>query len=140
MNGVQAQTAGPPDTADAMLLAEQEEFLQGMENWVPEAACAVEVDAEDGGEGWDPGEMDEPDQEAPRFAAGPEPAPSRSHPGQPCQAGQSSQSSQPLFQPQQMQQDEIDYLNAYHETVYQKIAPHLSDAEREWLREATKSI
>ena len=42
--------------------------------------------------------------------------------------------------PEQMQQDEIDYLNAYHETVYQKIAPHLSDAEREWLREATKSI
>ena len=42
--------------------------------------------------------------------------------------------------PQQMQQDEIDYLNAYHETVYQKIAPHLNDAEREWLREATKSI
>lgn len=42
--------------------------------------------------------------------------------------------------PAQMQQDEIDYLNAYHETVYQKIAPHLSDAEREWLREATKSI
>ena len=42
--------------------------------------------------------------------------------------------------PQQMQQDEIDYLNAYHETVYQKIAPHLNDVEREWLREATKSI
>lgn len=42
--------------------------------------------------------------------------------------------------PEQMQQDEIDYLNAYHETVYQKIAPYLSDAEREWLREATKSI
>ena len=42
--------------------------------------------------------------------------------------------------PEQMQQDEIDYLNAYHETVYQKIAPYLSDAEREWLREATRNI
>ena len=42
--------------------------------------------------------------------------------------------------PEQMQQDEIDYLNAYHETVYQKTAPYLSDAEREWLREATRNI
>ena len=42
--------------------------------------------------------------------------------------------------PEQMQQDEIDYLNAYHETVYRTIAPYLNEAEREWLREATKSI
>ena len=42
--------------------------------------------------------------------------------------------------PQQMQQDEIDYLNAYHETVYQKIAPYLNEAERTWLREATRRI
>ena len=41
---------------------------------------------------------------------------------------------------EQMQPDEIDYLNRYHETVYEKIAPHLSEAEREWLRAATAEI
>lgn len=39
-----------------------------------------------------------------------------------------------------MQPDEIDFLNQYHETVYQKIAPHLNEEEREWLRSATASI
>lgn len=42
--------------------------------------------------------------------------------------------------PDQMQQDEIEYLNRYHETVYEKIAPHLDAAEREWLREATAPL
>ena len=41
---------------------------------------------------------------------------------------------------EQMQPDEIEYLNQYHETVYQKIAPHLNEEEREWLRSATASI
>ena len=42
--------------------------------------------------------------------------------------------------PEQMQQDEIDYLNAYHETVYRTIAPYLNEAERAWLREVTRNI
>ena len=129
MNGVQAQTAGPPGTADAMFLAEQEEFLQGMENWVPEAACAVEVDAEDGGEGWDPGEMDELDQEAPRLVAGPASAPSRSHPGQPCQAGQSSQPSPPHFQPQQMQQDQHMKQMEQSQQVQQPQRAHIDQTQ-----------
>ena len=41
---------------------------------------------------------------------------------------------------EQMQPDEIEYLNQYHETVYQKIAPHLNEEECEWLRLATASI
>ena len=41
---------------------------------------------------------------------------------------------------EQMQPDEIEYLNQYHEMVYQKIAPHLNEEEREWLRSATASI
>lgn len=40
----------------------------------------------------------------------------------------------------QMQPEEIAYLNAYHERVYQKIAPHLNEEEREWLRSATAGI
>jgi len=36
-----------------------------------------------------------------------------------------------------MLQEEIDWLNQYHETVYKMLAPHLSDGERAWLREAT---
>lgn len=42
--------------------------------------------------------------------------------------------------PEQMQPDEVKYLNAYHEKVYKEIAPHLNDEEREWLRNATKKI
>ena len=42
--------------------------------------------------------------------------------------------------PEQMKQDEKDWLNQYHEKVYEKIAPHITDEEREWLREATRAI
>lgn len=36
--------------------------------------------------------------------------------------------------------EEIDWLNSYHKKVYNTIAPHLDDEEREWLREATRAI
>ena len=39
-----------------------------------------------------------------------------------------------------MQPDEIAYLNKYHETVYEKIAPFLNEDERAWLRKATRAI
>jgi len=39
-----------------------------------------------------------------------------------------------------MTQEEIDWLNAYHQTVYQTLAPSLEDADREWLAAATKPI
>ena len=42
--------------------------------------------------------------------------------------------------PEQMQPDEIDYLNRYHEVVYEKISPLLNEEEREWLRKATRKI
>ena len=42
--------------------------------------------------------------------------------------------------PEQMQPDEIDYLNNYHEMVYNNIAPHLTGKERQWLREATRGV
>lgn len=35
---------------------------------------------------------------------------------------------------------EIDWLNAYHQQVNEKIAPHLNEVEREWLRDKTKVI
>lgn len=35
---------------------------------------------------------------------------------------------------------EIDWLNAYHQEVYEKIAPHLNEVEKEWLRDKTKAI
>lgn len=34
----------------------------------------------------------------------------------------------------------IDWLNAYHATVYERLAPHLSDAEQRWLAGKTKAI
>ena len=36
--------------------------------------------------------------------------------------------------------EEIRWLNDYHQTVYDKISPHLDEAERAWLREATKPL
>lgn len=35
---------------------------------------------------------------------------------------------------------EIDWLNAYHAEVYDKLSPYLSDAERIWLKEKTEAI
>jgi len=32
------------------------------------------------------------------------------------------------------------YLNEYHQTVYEKIAPMIPEEEREWLKEATRAI
>jgi len=42
--------------------------------------------------------------------------------------------------PEQMQPEEIAYLNAYHEAVYKAVAPHLNEEERVWLRRATARV
>ena len=39
--------------------------------------------------------------------------------------------------PELLTREEIGWLDDYHETVYQKISPHLDETERIWLREAT---
>lgn len=36
--------------------------------------------------------------------------------------------------------EEIDWLNQYHQKVYEKLAPYLSETEKKWLRNATKAI
>lgn len=36
--------------------------------------------------------------------------------------------------------EEIRWLNKYHQTVYEKLAPDLNNDEREWLKEACKAI
>lgn len=40
----------------------------------------------------------------------------------------------------EMLPEEVDWLNQYHRHVYDMLSPHLDDADREWLREATKAI
>ena len=42
--------------------------------------------------------------------------------------------------PEMMTERERALLNAYHEKVYEKIAPHLNEEERAWLKEATRAI
>ncbi len=42
--------------------------------------------------------------------------------------------------PELMKQEEKDYLNAYHEKVYEVVAPHLNEDEREWLKQYTRKI
>lgn len=39
-----------------------------------------------------------------------------------------------------MTNEEIAWLNDYHQTVYEKLSPHLSDEEKEWLKNKTKAI
>ena len=39
-----------------------------------------------------------------------------------------------------MTQKEIDWLNAFHKAVYEKLSPYLTDAEKTWLKEETKAI
>ena len=41
---------------------------------------------------------------------------------------------------EQMTQEEIDWLNQYHQTVYERLSPHLDSDEVEWLREACEAI
>lgn len=40
----------------------------------------------------------------------------------------------------EMQQDEIDYLNWYHQHVYDTLSPHLTPDEAAWLKEACKPL
>ena len=42
--------------------------------------------------------------------------------------------------PEEMSKDEIAWLNNYHKDVYEKIGPHLTEEEREWLKEYTRAI
>ena len=42
--------------------------------------------------------------------------------------------------PEQMQPDEIEYLNRYHQMVYDRISPYLGEEEKDWLRVATRAI
>ncbi|NMA75390.1 MAG: aminopeptidase P family protein [Bacteroidales bacterium] len=37
-------------------------------------------------------------------------------------------------------QEEIDWLNSYHKTVFQKLSPHLSKEKQTWLKKATETI
>lgn len=37
-------------------------------------------------------------------------------------------------------QEEMDWLNTYHETVFKKLSPHLSKEEQLWLRKATTTL
>lgn len=42
--------------------------------------------------------------------------------------------------PDMMSEDEKKLLNAYHKTVYEKIAPYLDEEEKEWLKKYTREI
>ena len=35
---------------------------------------------------------------------------------------------------------EVEWLNCYHEAVYEALAPHLDDGEKAWLREETRKV
>lgn len=39
-----------------------------------------------------------------------------------------------------MEKRDVEYLNEYHRQVYEKIAPHLTEEERQWLKEATREV
>ena len=37
-------------------------------------------------------------------------------------------------------QEELDWLNAYHQRVFDTLSPHLNQEEADWLREACAPI
>lgn len=39
-----------------------------------------------------------------------------------------------------MEKRDVQYLNEYHRQVYEKISPHLTEEERQWLKEATRPM
>ncbi len=41
---------------------------------------------------------------------------------------------------EELNSEELDWINRYHETVYKKLSPHLNDEEKAWLKEKTKPI
>ncbi|HMA62070.1 MAG TPA: aminopeptidase P family protein [bacterium] len=45
-----------------------------------------------------------------------------------------------LIDKEAMTADQIEWLNEYHKTVFEKLSPHLSDDEKAWLKEKTKAI
>lgn len=45
-----------------------------------------------------------------------------------------------LFELESMTDEEIQWVDNYHTMVYDRLSPSLSDNERAWLREATKSL
>lgn len=42
--------------------------------------------------------------------------------------------------PDEMTKFEREWLNHYHAQVYEKIAPHLTEEEKAWLKEYTRAI
>ncbi len=45
-----------------------------------------------------------------------------------------------LFDIEEMTEEEIDWVDSYHAMVYDRLSPMLSDEEKAWLAEATKSL
>jgi len=39
-----------------------------------------------------------------------------------------------------LSQEEIDWLNQYHQTVFDRLSPHLDADEQKWLREACATL
>lgn len=42
--------------------------------------------------------------------------------------------------PEEMSRSEREWLNRYHQEVYEKIGPHLTEEERQWLKQYTRAI
>ena len=42
--------------------------------------------------------------------------------------------------PEEMSEEERQWLNEYHQKVYEIVGPMLSEEERQWLKEATAEI
>lgn len=45
-----------------------------------------------------------------------------------------------LVEPSYLSNDEINWLNDYHQMVYDKLSPYLNDEENEWLKKYTRKI
>ena len=51
-----------------------------------------------------------------------------------------AQSDLDALRPELMTEEEKQLLNAYHQSVYEKISPYLEAEEKEWLKEYTRPV
>jgi Xaa-Pro aminopeptidase len=45
-----------------------------------------------------------------------------------------------IIQKDLLEHAQVDWLNKYHELVYERLSPHLTPEEQAWLREETRAI
>ena len=44
------------------------------------------------------------------------------------------------IEPSMLEEEELNFLNAYHKTVYETLSPYLDRKDKAWLKQVTKAL